>query len=134
MITNYTRIDSGSDFKNEITGAAYGIPGLSENTINFTLFYEKGPWSGRVSYNLRDDFLDVIADGQGHPYFVDSYDQYDASLGFRLNDNLSFALEVINLTDENVYYYNLLGTGTQEHFTSAIHAGRRMQFGARWKM
>ncbi len=67
VITNYTLIDSGSDFKNEITGAAYGIPGLSENTINFTLFYEKGPWSGRVSYNLRDDFLDVIADGQGHP-------------------------------------------------------------------
>ena len=44
VIANYTFIDSGSDFENEITAAAYGIPGLSENTINFTLFYEKGPF------------------------------------------------------------------------------------------
>ena len=134
VIANYTFIDSGSDFENEITGAAYGIPGLSENTINFTLFYEKGPFSGRASYNFRDDFLDVIADGQGHPYFVDSYDQWDASFGYALNDNVTFAVEAINLTDENVYYYNLLGTGTQAHFTSAINAGRRLQFGVRFKI
>ena len=30
VITNYTYINSGSDFRNELTGAAYGIPGLSE--------------------------------------------------------------------------------------------------------
>ena len=134
MIANYTFINSGSDFRNEKTNAAYGIPGLSENTINFTLFYEDGPLSGRVSYNLRDEFLDSIADGSGHPYFVDSYDQWDASFGFTLNDNLSFALEAINLTDENVYYYNLLATGTEKHFSSAINAGRRFQFGVRFKM
>ena len=135
VIANYTYINSGSDFHNEKTMAAYSIPGLSENTINFTMFYEKGPWSTRVSYNFRDDFLDDIAGGfSGHPYFVDAYEQFDASFGFVLNDNISFALEAINLTDENVYYYNLLGTGTKEHISSAISAGRRFQLGVRWKM
>ncbi len=135
VIANYTYIDSGSDFKNEKTMASYSVPGLSEDTINFTVFYEKGPWSARVAYNYRDDFLDDIAGGfSGHPYFVDSYEQFDASFGYRLNDNVSFMLEGINLTDENVYYYNLLGTGTQEHVSSAIHAGRRYQLGVRWKM
>ena len=134
VIANYTYIDSGSDFLNELTGAAYGIPGLSENTINFTLFYEKGPWSGRVSYNYRDDFNDSIADGQGHPKFVDSYDQWDVSFGYAVNDNISIMLEGINLTDENVYYYNLLGTSTMEHIVQASHAGRRFQAGVRWKM
>ena len=134
VIANYTFIDSGSDFRNEKTRAAYGIPGLSENTINFTLFYEKGPWGGRVSYNFRDEFLDSIADGSGHPYFVDTYRQYDASFSFKPTDRLSFALEAINLTDENVYYYNLLATGAQKHFSSAINAGRRFQFGVRFKM
>ena len=134
VIANYTMINSGSDFRNEKTNAAYGIPGLSENTINLTVFYEKGMWSGRVSYNFRDEFLDSIADGSGHPYFVDSYDQFDASVSFRPNEILTFALEAINLTDENVYYYNLLATGTEKHFSSAINAGRRIQFGVRAKL
>ena len=134
VIANYTFIDSGSDFANELTGATYGIPGLSENTINFTLFYEKGPWSGRVSYNLRDDFLDSIADGQGHPKFVDEYEQWDASFGYAVNDNISIMLEGINLTDENVFYYNRLGTSTMEHIVQATHAGRRFQAGVRWRL
>ena len=134
LIANYTFIDSGSDFKNEITGAAYGIPGLSENTINFTVFYEKGPLSGRLSYNFRDDFLDTIADGQGHPKFVEAYEQWDVSFGYAVNDNISVMLEGINLTDENVYYYNVLGTSTMEHIVQATHAGRRFQVGARWRM
>ena len=135
VIANYARIVSGSDFKNEKTNASYSIPGLSENTINFTLFYEKGPWSGRISYNFRDDFLDDINGGfSGHPYFVDAYDQLDASFGFTVNEKLSLALEAINLTDENVYYYNRLGTGVQEHISSAIHAGRRFQLGVRVKL
>jgi iron complex outermembrane receptor protein len=134
VIANYTYINSGSDFKNEITGAAYGIPGLSESTINFTLFYEKGPWSGRVSYNHRDDFLDSLADGQGHPKFVDEYKQWDMSFGYAVSDKFSMMLEWINLTDENVYYYNILGTSTMKHIVQAAHAGRRFQTGVSWKL
>ena len=134
VIANYTLVKSGSDFRSEKTRAAYSVPGLSENTINFTVFYEKERWRGRLSYNFRDDFLDQIADGQGHPYFVDAYKQFDASFGFNVNERLSLSFEGINLTDENVYYYNLLGTGAQEHFSSAVNAGRRFQFGARFRM
>ena len=134
IIANYTYINSGSDFLNELTGAAYGISGLSENTINLTLFYEKGPWSGRVSYNYRDDFNDSISDGQGHPKFVDAYDQWDASFGYAVSENISIMLEGINLTDENVYYYNLLGTSMMEHVVQATHAGRRFQAAVRWRL
>lgn len=134
VIANYTYIDSGSDFVNDKTGAAYGIPGLSENTINLSLFYEKGPYRARVSYNNRDEFLDQVSDGSGHPYFVDQYEQWDLSFGYTPRENLSFALEAINLTDENVYYYNLIATGTQKYFSSAIHAGRRFQFGVRYSL
>ena len=135
LIANYTYIDSGSDFENSKTGASYSIPGLSENTINFTVFYEKGPLRAQLSYNFRDDFLDDIQGGfSGHPYFVESYEQFDASLGYSPTDKISFSLEAINLADENVYYYNLLGTGTQKHYSSAIAAGRRFQLGLRLKM
>ena len=134
VIANYTLVRSGSDFRSEKTRAAYSVPGLSENTINLTVFYEKERWRGRLSYNYRDDFLDQIADGQGHPYFVDAYKQFDVSFGFEVTEQISLSFEGINLTDENVYYYNLLGTGQQEHFSSAVNAGRRYQFGARFRM
>ncbi len=134
IIANYTYIDSSSDFVSETTGAAYSIPGLSENTINFTLFYEMGPWSGRVSYNFRDDFLDSNFNASANPRFVDEYDQWDASFGYAVNDNLSIMLEGINLTDENVYYYDRLGASTMDHIVQATHAGRRFQAGVRWRL
>ena len=134
VIANWTIINSGSDFKNEKTNASYGIPGLSDSTMNFTVFYEKDRLTARLSYNFRDDFLDTISDGQGHPYFVDAYSQLDASVGFALNDRVAVSFEAINLGDENVYYYNLIGSGKKEHFSSAINAGRRFQFGVRMKM
>ena len=134
VIANYTRISSGSDFKSDKTNASYSIPGLSDNTINFTLFYEKGPWGGRVSYNFRDEFLDSIGVAwQPHPTFVEPYKQLDAAFSYALNDRLKFAIEAINLTDENVYYYHRLGSGTGDHFAAAINAGRRFQVGARYQ-
>lgn len=134
VVANWTAINSGSDFRNEKTNAAYGIPGLSDNTVNFTVFYEKNRLAARLSYNYRSDFLDSIADGQGHPYFVDAYKQFDASVGFSVTERVAVSFEAINLQDENVYYYNLLGTGTEEHISGAINAGRRFQFGVRVKM
>jgi TonB-dependent receptor len=131
---NYTYIDSGSDFTNDSTGTSYTIPGLSENTINFTLFYDKGPYSGRLSYNFRDDFLDRISDFQGNPTFVDEYDQWDASFGYAFNDKLKFSFEAINMTDNSVrYYYNVL-TGVQEHYQGMQHTGRRFEFGVRYSV
>ena len=134
VIANWTYIDSSSDFENDNTSQAYGIPGLSENTINLSVFYEKDSVNGRLSYNFRDDFLDVIADGQGNPLFVNDYAQWDASLNYSLNDNFTVSLTAINLTDEPVHYYNLLGSGTMEHFVNGAYSGRRAQLGLRWKM
>ena len=135
VIANYTLISSGSDFVSQKTNASYSVPGLSDNTVNFTVFYEKGPWSGRISHNFRDEFLDNIGVAwQPHPTFVEPYSQLDAAFGYAPSDRLKFAFEAINLTDENVYYYHRLGTGTQDHFAGAINAGRRFQFGVRYKL
>lgn len=135
VIANYTYIRSGSDFESAKTNASYSIPGLSDNTVNFTVFYEKGPWSGRLSHNFRDEFLDNIGVAwQPHPTFVEPYRQLDAAFGYAPSDRLKFAIEAINLTDENVYYYHRLGTGTGDHFAAAINAGRRFQFGVRYKL
>ena len=131
---NYTYIDSGSDFENNSTGTSYSIPGLSENTINLTVFYEKGPISGRVSYNSRDDFLDAISDFQGNPTFVDEYDQWDASFSYAINERLKVSFDAINITDESVEYYYRVLTGGAQHFRGVQNTGRRFQLGIRYSV
>ncbi len=128
---NYTFIDSADDFLNQLTGTKFGILGLSENTYNVSVFYEKGPFSARIAYNHRDEFLEDLTDTRGHPQFVDAYEQWDASLKYRMNDKVTFTLEAINLTDENVTLYHVLGTGSQEWFNAEQNTGRRIFAGVR---
>ena len=135
VIANYTFIESGTDFVNSKTGASYSVPGLSPNVLNFTLFYEKGPWSGRVSYNFRERFLDDVNGGfTGHPSYVEDYDQWDLSLSYKPTDNLALTVEGINLADESVFYSQKLFTGQQYHIYGAVNTGRRMKVGMRWRL
>ncbi len=128
VIFNYTHINSDSNFQNS-DGGSLGIPGLSENTTNASLFYEKGPYTARVSYNKRDEFVDWLADSRGHPLYVLPFKSVDASLRYRLNEQVTFSLEGINLTDENVRMYNTVGSGKRQWFNSELNAGPRLMAG-----
>jgi TonB-dependent receptor len=101
---NYTYVDSqiqyltatgANSFKTDLTG-------LSKHAWNATLYYEGERFSGRVSATNRDDFLlQVPATEAG----FDVHGQtgtttVDASVRWKLNDNLELSLEGINLTDE----------------------------------
>ena len=127
VLLNYTFIDSADDFLNQLTGTKFGVLGLSENTYNVSVFYEKGRFSARVAYNHRDEFLEDLTDTRGHPQFVDAYEQWDASVKYHLNDKVTFSLEAINLTDENVTLYHVLGTGS--HLPDGGPGRRRLRLG-----
>ncbi len=112
---NYTYIDSdgSSSSENALTpegrqvsnnlGVFDGLPteGLSEDTLNLILMYEKGPVSARVAYNYRSEYLlttrDVITFA---PNFSGSTEQVDASFSYQINDSLKVGFEANNLTNE----------------------------------
>ncbi len=131
---NYTFIDSAEDFLNQLTGTRFGILGLSENTYNVGVFYEKGRFSARIAYNHRDEFLEDLTDTRGHPILVDAYEQWDASVKYHLNDKVTLSLEAINLTDENVTLYHVVGTGSREWFNAEQNTGRRLFAGVRMQL
>jgi TonB-dependent receptor len=134
VVANYTYIDSDSEFEHQGTGATFGVPGLSEDSMNLSVFYEKESWTARLAYNRRGEYLDQVNGyGGGHPLFVDDYSQLDASLGYRFSDNVSVGLEAINITDETNDTYVLLGTGPIQWFDSSIHTGPRYQINVRMK-
>lgn len=95
---NYTYVDS------DVQGSALPLAGLSQNSYNVIGMYEKGPVSVRVAYNWRDKYLTSISNGM--PVYMDAYGWLDASLGYRLTDKISLAIEGNNLlnTERHTYF------------------------------
>ena len=77
------------------------LEGLSKDTVNLVLMFEKGPVSTRLAYNYRSDYLlssqDVIS---FVPNFHEATDQLDASFFYSITDNIKIGLEANNLLNE----------------------------------
>jgi len=126
---NYTKVDSGLTFDNFRLDDQYPMLGLSDSA-NLVLFYENYGWQIRTAYNWRDDFLSRIGDGAGpNPNYTESYGQLDVNVTWAMNENLSFFVEGINLTDETQRVHG------RHRFMllSASQTGPRYMFGARYK-
>ncbi len=124
---NYTFVSSDAEFVNPASGATFDIPGLSRDTFNAVVFYEKGPFSGRVAYNRRSSFLERVAGFSANPEFVDAYSQWDASMSWDIDDRYTVTLEGINLTESNVRKYSSI----EERMRYVNATGRRFQVGFR---
>lgn len=106
---NYTYVDSKVQYLTSSGARAQKttLTGMSKNSWNTTLFYEGSSWSGRVSATNRDDYLIQVpgteagfnsdangVHGQTGTTFV------DASVHYRISDQLDISLEGANLTNE----------------------------------
>jgi len=136
---NYTWVDTSIQYVN---GA--GVPvmknqltGTTKNAWNATLFYEGKVWSGRVSATNRSDYL-TAAPGQEVGFNMDGTHGMtgttvlDASLRYRISDQLELSLEGINLTNEasDEWVYS---PSTGELPLQYTESGRQFLLGVRYK-
>ena len=130
VATNYTIVDSPNlNYNNYQLGGQFALVGLSDSA-NLVVFYENYDWSVRAAYNWRDEFLSGLFDGSGipNPNYIEAYGQLDLSIGYKLNEHLSFQFEAINLTDETIRIH-----GRNEHqLLYATQNGPRYMFGVRY--
>jgi len=105
------------------------LQGMSRRSYNLALMYDKGPVSSRLAYSWRSKSLQSVnangtngSDGTntdpgspdfgktnvvwGLPTWADDYGQLDASVFYKISDNLSFGLEAQNIT--NAKYKQLM--------------------------
>ena len=126
---NYTRVTSGLTYNNNDTGTQSALVGVS-NSYNLIGFYEDKAWSVRGAYNWRDKFLSATTDGAGNnPIYTAPYGQFDLTLGYKWNKNLSLQADFINLNDGVIRQYGR----TEEMLVAVTQTGRRYQFGARYR-
>ena len=80
---NYTFLDGETDRTNALTGvtARDRIQGVSRHTYNIVGLFERGPVSGRLTYNKRSRFLDF--DPVAFPQFRGSLDPTSPSFNDR---------------------------------------------------
>lgn len=123
------------------TGCAFGpnvnqtrestLFGLSQKALNGTLYYEDSKFSARVSASYRSGYNDANS-GTGNIFEgYNSTINVDASVRYRLTEQIELSLEGINLTDE---YRDRWTDEDANRIYEYNHFGRTVLIGARFKM
>ncbi|MBD3817429.1 TonB-dependent receptor [Brevundimonas diminuta] len=125
VVANYTYTDS--DYRETTEGGelSYELPENSRHSYNLIGYYEDRRLSVRVAYNYRGKFLREVPNVQDGLKYRDAYAQTDIALRYKLLDNVSATVDVLNAfnakTEEYVY---------QERLTDGLfQTGRTVFFG-----
>lgn len=115
------KADNPDGIGNSINFENLPLEGLSDDTANFTLMYQKAGFEGRLAYNYRSDYLVTSSDAvEKLPIFNKASGNMDASFSYALNDNYKVGLQITNLLDEQTETYTYIQTldaGNQSHST-----------------
>jgi len=88
--------------------------GTSKNTANLSAFFEDKQWNARINYTYRSSFYDgmmpVTTGSLGNtmpllPYYQAGTGYLSFSAGYKLNDNVSFSFDAMNLNNPTLRYY-----------------------------
>lgn len=111
---NYTYIKSNAATiaaNAQTGGTAISVPiqGLSENSYNVVLLYEKYGFNARLAYNWRDDYLETTQGvGTGQlPIFGKAYGVLDASISYDFNPNVALTFDAQNILNEEFHTYQI---------------------------
>jgi TonB-dependent receptor len=116
---NYTWTDSDATIPGRENRDA-PLPGQPEQVANIAISYEKGFFSGILSWNYQGEWLEeVVAEVQQDDEWVDEHEQLDFQAQFRITDQFTIYAQVYNLTDEPYRrYYGQPGQPLQEEYYS----------------
>lgn len=130
-IANYTYSEAKNvNLFSQLDGSPLPFPGLSENSYNLVLYYDKGPINARLAWNSRSDWLVSAADRSGNPVYRAGEDYLDARFQWRIKgDSLSVFVEGKNLTDQAALSY----AGERFRLSELGWPGRRYFIGVSWK-
>jgi iron complex outermembrane recepter protein len=118
VLATYSYISSKTPIR-DITGRQLPFPGLSKNNVNIVGYYEKGPFSLRVAYNWRDNYL-VSLSTTGNGIYNDTYTDLSATMRYDLTENVSVGVEANNILDQKQRTYD----GFREALRTNVFFGR----------
>ncbi len=128
---NATFVDGDVEFDVDSLEQQTPLEGLGDSA-NFQVFYEKNGLSVKATYAWRDDYLLGVGQSQGSsdnpPQFFKEFGQWDVSVNYDVNDNLTVFFEGVNINDETEEIYGRY----EAQFLSARQYGPRYALGVRY--
>ncbi|KTF40581.1 TonB-dependent receptor [Xanthomonas translucens pv. translucens] len=102
---NYTYVDSS--VSNPFATAGSDIPAmvplekLSKHSYNAVALYEKGPFTARLAWSWRGEYLDTTqgSGANGIPQYQKPYASLDASVSYNVNDHVALSFDAVNLNN-----------------------------------
>jgi iron complex outermembrane receptor protein len=98
-------IQSNATYSEARTSNGYNLPFLSKYIVNVIPYYEKGPFSARVSYNYRTDYFEQVGLLDSNT-MVAAYTDVDAQIAWHFTKKISLVFNATNLTDQAYYEYS----------------------------
>ena len=122
----YTYAKSTTPNIDALTAKTLPLPNSSKNSVSGVVYYEKGPFSGRVAYTYRSRYLQQQqAASAGGSLYADGRGQLDASASYKINEQVRVSVEAVNLgRDINSFYVN-----DRSRLFSSYQDDRRVYFG-----
>ncbi len=106
---NYTWTDSEATIPGRDGDSP--LPGQPEQVGNIAISYEKGFFSGILSYNYQGEWIEEVGGDATEDEWVDEHSQLDFQAQFRISDQFTVYGQLYNLTDEP--YRRYVGTPDQ---------------------
>lgn len=103
------------------------LVGTSRHTYNLSAFYEDERFNARIAYNFRSKFYSGL--DRNTAFSQDDIDSLSASLGYKINDNLSVSFDAHNLNNPKLKYFAL----NEDQPRSIYQNGRQYYLTARVK-
>ncbi|MCW8832546.1 MAG: TonB-dependent receptor, partial [Colwellia sp.] len=107
---NATLVDGDVEYDNYVLTRQEILPGLSDSA-NLQGFYEKDGLSVKITGAWRDEFLlaqglpDETA-GYASPQYAEEFLQWDISINYDINDNMTVFFDGVNLTNETERHFS----------------------------
>jgi TonB-dependent receptor len=103
LFLNHTWTDSEATYPDRDDTTT--LPGQAESVGNLALSYEKGFFSGILSYNKSGKYISEVGGDPKDDIYYDDHEQLDLQTQFRLTSAWALYLQLYNLTDEPLRYY-----------------------------
>ncbi|MEO1247656.1 MAG: TonB-dependent receptor [Pseudomonadota bacterium] len=125
---NITLIDAESSDPSVRDGAAFRLPGSSEESGNLSLGYETDNLLVRFAMNYRGEALRSIGDDPEEDEFQESFFTLDATVRYNFTDNFQVFFDAININEETESRY-FRGVNNQPLYSRFEDFGRTFQLG-----
>lgn len=124
---NYTYVDGEADLPGRRVSA---LPGQAPHTGNFAVFYEKYGFSGRLSLNFHNAYIDEVGEVPEEDIFIDEHKQWDLSLSQQINGRFRVFADFLNLSNAplRLYEFDPSRARQQEYYRWWMVMGIRIDY------